>query len=132
MSKVNFNAKKDYIYCKWNIPKESTGEAGKKIALIGNALADKESELNGINEVVAVGPDVKDVKVGDWAMLTNTEMPIINIDGTAYMAIKDHMVMLTFDEKPHIENCKNPKDGSIIRTKKTEKKALEFKDKYKQ
>lgn len=130
---MSWNAKKDYIYCKWNVRQESTeGANGKKIVLQGNALADAESELNGINEVCAVGPDVKDVKVGDWAMLTNTEMPVINIDGVNYMAIKEHMVMLTFDNKPEVENCKNPKDGSIIRTKKTEKKALEFKDKYKQ
>ena len=132
MSKVNFKAKKDYIYCKWNIPKDLSGDKGKKIALIGTALADQESELNGINEVMAIGPDVKDVNLGDWVMLTNTEMPIINIDGVAYMAVKEHMIMLSFDDKPEIENCKNPKDGSIIRTKKTEKKALEFKDKYKQ
>lgn len=130
---MNWSAKKDYIYCKWNVRKETPeGENGKKISLIGNALADAEAELNGINEVVAVGPDVKDIKVGEWVMLTNTEMPIINIDGEAYMALKDHMVMLSFDEKPEVENCKNPKDGSIIRTKKTEKKALEFRDKYKQ
>lgn len=130
---MNWSAKKDYIYCKWNVEKETPeGQNGKKITLIGNAKADAEADLNGINEVMAVGPDVKDIKVGEWVMLTNTEMPIINIDGTAYMALKEHMVMLSFDEKPAVENCKNPKDGSIIRTRKTEAKALAFKEKYKQ
>ena len=129
---MNWSAKKDYIYCRWNVRKEAAKGANDKVILVGNALADAEAELNGINEVVAVGPEVKDVKVGEWVMLTNTEMPIINIDGESYMALKEHMVMLSFTDKPEIENCKNPKDGSIIRTKKTEKKALEFKDKYKQ
>lgn len=125
---VNFKAKKDYVYCRWHVLKEED----KKIKLIGNALEDANADLNGINEVCAIGPEVKDIKVGDWAMLNNMQVPIINIDGVDYAALKEHMIMLTFDEKPEIENCKNPKDGSLIKTKKTEAKALAFKDKYKQ
>ena len=132
MSKINFKPLRDYVICEWYVKKEEKDPKKKEIILVGNAKAEREEEMNGINEVLAVGPDVQNIKPGDWAMLANMEVPILNIDGVQCAAFKSHMLMGIFEEKPDIENCENPKDGTIIRTKKTEKKALEFRDKYKQ
>jgi hypothetical protein len=126
--KINFQPLGDYVVCEWYIaPKKET-----KIELVGNAKADQEAGLNGINEVLAVGPKVENIKPGDWAMLAHMEVPIVNIDGTPCAMYKAHMLMGVFDEQPDLDDNNNSKEGAIIRTKKTEKKALEFKEKYKQ
>lgn len=127
-SKINFKPTKDYVICEWYTAKE---KEDSKVILVGNAKNDRIEELNGINEVLAVGPDVVGIKPGDWAMLSHMEVPIVNIDGVACAAYKSHMIMGTFDSQPEIDNNKNSKEGAIIRTKKTEGKALDFKDKYK-
>ena len=131
-SKINFKPLRDYVICEWYTMTSEEKKAKNTIILLGNDKANHEEDMNGINEVLAVGPEVKNIKVGDWAMLANMEVPIINIDGVHCAAFKAHMLMGTFDEKPDTENCENPKDGTIIRTRKTEKKALAFKEKYKQ
>lgn len=131
-SKINFRPLKDHVICEWYTEKEIEGDKGKKIILTGEAAKDRESELNGVNEVLAVGPDVEGIKVGDWAMLSNMQVPILNIDGVLCADFKAHMIMGVFDEKPDIENCKNPQDGHIIRTSKTKEKAVKFAEKYKQ
>lgn len=128
MSKINFEPFRDYVICEWYVKEEK--EEKKKIILTGNAAQNEIESLNGINEVLAVGPDVKQAKVGDWVMLAHMEVPIVNIDGVPCAMYKEHMIMGTFDEKPDI--AENDKNGPSIRTKKTEKKSLEFKDKYKQ
>jgi hypothetical protein len=128
--KINFKPMRDYVVCEWYVKKEE--EDKKKIILTGNAAQDAIEELNGINEILAVGEDVKNMEPGQWAMLSHTEVPIVNIDGIPCAMYKAHMIMGTFDGQPDIDENKNSKEGPIIRTKKTEKKSLEFRDKYKQ
>jgi co-chaperonin GroES (HSP10) len=128
--KINFTPMRDYVVCEWYVAPEKDKE--KKIILTGNAEQDAIAELNGINEVLAVGEDVKNIKVGDFAMLSHMEVPIVNIDGVQCAMYKAHMIMGTFESKPDVDENKNSKEGPIIKTKKTEQKAVEFKNKYKQ
>jgi co-chaperonin GroES (HSP10) len=125
-SKINFNPLADYVVCEWYLKEEKESE----IILTGTAKKEEEAGLNGINEVLAVGPTVENIKVGDWAMLAHTEVPIVNIDGVPCAIYKAHMLMGTFDSKPDLETSKNSKEGPILRTKKTEKKARDFAKKY--
>jgi co-chaperonin GroES (HSP10) len=127
--RINFKPLRDYVICEWYVEEEKKEST---IILTGNAKEDKIAELNGINEVLAVGPDVVGVEPGQWAMLAHMEVPIVNIDGVPCAMYKSHMIMGLFDDKPDVEDNGNDKSGATIRTKKTEKKALEFKDKYKQ
>ena len=127
-SKINFNPLGDYVIVEWYKmeDKEST------IELVGQAKEMAEASLNGVNEVLAVGPKVENIKVGDWAMLAHMEVPLINIDGVACAIYKAHMLMGTFESKPNLENTKGSNEMPKIKTTKTEAKAVEFKNKYKQ
>ena len=125
--KINFEPYRDYVICEWYVEEK---QEESKIHLIGNAKQDAVDKLNGINEIIAVGPDVKQAKVGDWAFLSHTEVPIVNIDGVHCAMYKEHMIMGSFSSKPAI--AENDKEGPKIKTTKTEEKAVEFKNKYKQ
>lgn len=127
MSKINFNPTKDYIVCEWYTAKEKES----KVILMGNAKDDRQAGLNGVNEILAVGPDVPEyIKPGQWALLSHMEVPIVNIDGVDCAMYKSHMFLGTFDTKPDVAG--NDKSGPKIKTTKTQEKALEFKEKYKQ
>ena len=128
MKEINFKPNKDYVVCQWYTAEE---KKDTKVILVGSAKGQREDSLNGVNEILAVGPDVPEgIKPGQWAMLAHMEVPIVNIDGIHCAMYKAHMIMGTFEEKPDIAD--NSKEGPSIRTKKTEEKALAFKDKYKQ
>jgi hypothetical protein len=126
--KINFEPFRDYVICEWYVKEEKES----KIKLVGNAAQDALEELNGINEILAVGPDCKQAKVGQFAMVGHMEVPIVNIDGIPCAMYKEHMLMGAFDSKPDVEENKNSKEGPVIRTKKTEQKAVDFAHKYKQ
>jgi len=128
-SKINFKPLKDYVVCEWYVKDE---KKESKVILPSNVTDSRIEELNGINEVLAVGEDVKGMEPGNWAMLSHMEVPIVNIDGKQCAMYKAHMIMGVFENQPDIDNNKNSKEGAIIRTKKTEKKSIEFRDKYKQ
>jgi hypothetical protein len=131
-SKINFTPRKDYVVVEWYVIKKE--DEKNKIIIPESSLKDyREDSLNGINEILAVGSSCDpNLKVGQWAMLNHTEVPIVNIDGVSCALYKEHMIVGTFDEKPDLDANKTSKDGPIIRTRKTEEKALKFKDKYKQ
>lgn len=69
-------------------------EAQTKTAT-GLLLPDKGTEKPKIAEVVAVGPLVKDVKVGDKIIFGGYSNTDIKIDGAEYMLIKNENIYAT-------------------------------------
>ncbi len=87
-----------------------------------------ESQNNGITKALAVGPDCKSVKAGDWVLLNGAGRLII-LDGTTYGLVKEHQVDATFKKKPVLgRNDQDPAPG--LKTSKTEKKIKVFNDKH--
>ena len=126
-SKINFTPIGDYVVCEWYVANKVTDSG---IELVGESIKKQEEGMNGINEILAVGPEVKGILPGDWAMVAHMEVPIVNIDGTPCAMYKSHMIMGVFDDKPDLEMSNNAKDAAILKTKKTEKRARDFAKKY--
>ena len=85
---------------------------------------------NGITSVAAIGPDVKQYKVGDWVLLKSAGR-LINVEGEQYGLVAEHQIEGKYDKEPDTKrtDALSPKPGTM-KTEKTEKKALDFKNKY--
>lgn len=132
METVGFTPTQTGVLLAW---REAEDDEKKTGIIIPEAIREeRQAQLNalenGITQVVAVGPDCKLVKVGDWILL-NSPGRLINVEGTAYGLVKEHQIDGVFHSEPttkKIDEIGVP--PGTLKTTKTEKKALDFKDKY--
>ncbi len=85
--KVNVQPLGDYIVAQ-------TEEAVTKTAS-GLYLPDKATEKPQIAKVVAVGKDVKQVKVGDRVLHKSYSSTEVKVDSTDYLLIKEEDILAT-------------------------------------
>jgi co-chaperonin GroES (HSP10) len=139
METVGFTPNQTGVLLKWREAEDDEKASG---IIIPEAIREhpeaireqRQAELNalenGITQVMAVGPDCKLVKVGDWVLL-NSPGRLINVEGIAYGLVKEHQIDGVFDNEP---NTKKVDEIGVapgtLKTTKTEKKALDFKEKY--
>lgn len=90
--------------------------------------AEIDAQNNGITKAIAVGPDCKSVKEGDWVLLNGAGRLLV-LDGVTYGLIKEHQVDATFKKKPVLgRNDQDTVPG--LKTSKTEKKIKVFNEKH--
>jgi hypothetical protein len=66
-------------------------------------------------ELMAVGPDVKHAKVGQWGLLnTNCTPAAVIHDGEMYHLIQEYDIAVLFDEQPDLDDIVGS-DTSIVR-----------------
>lgn len=70
-------------------------EAVKTQTASGIYLPDTSKEKPVVAEVKAVGPDVKEVKVGDKIVYKEYSTTELKIDGTEYLIVKEEDVLAT-------------------------------------
>ncbi|MAH44669.1 hypothetical protein CMI37_02520 [Candidatus Pacearchaeota archaeon] len=86
------------------------------------------AQNNGVTKALAVGPDCKTIKEGDWVLLNGTGRLLV-LDGITYGMVKEHQIDATFKAKPRLG--KNELDSfSNIKIEKTIKKAKDFNTKH--
>jgi co-chaperonin GroES (HSP10) len=133
MDNVGFTPNQTGVLLKW---REAENDEKASGIIIPEAIREqRQAELNalenGITQVMAVGPDCKLVKPGDWVLL-NSPGRLINVEGTAYGLVKEHQIDGVFAKEPStkkIDEIGAP--PGTLKTTKTEKKALDFGNKYK-
>ena len=84
MSKVPVQPLADYVVLKQEAPQTKTAS--------GLLLPDSAGEKPKIAEILAVGPEVKDVKVGDRVVFGGYSNTDIKIDGEEYMLVKSENI----------------------------------------
>lgn len=87
-----------------------------------------DAQNNGITKAIAVGPDCKTVKVGDWVLLNGVGRLLV-LENITYGMIKEHQVDATFTKKPLLGKNEQP-IAPGLNTLKTEKKIEEFNTKH--
>lgn len=133
MSKVGFTPTGAGVLLNWQVAEKSETKVGIILSpeLQAEIDAKKNALENGITIVEAVGPDCKQVKVGDWVLL-NSAGKLLNIEGKQYGFIKEHQIDGIYDKEPSTKRVDEIRaQPGTLQTEKTEKKALAFKDKYK-
>jgi len=88
-----------------------------------------DAQNNGITKAIAVGPDCKTVKEGDWVLLNGVGRLLV-LENITYGMIKEHQVDATFTEKPLLGKNEQP-IAPGLNTLKTEGKIKEFNVKHK-
>jgi hypothetical protein len=91
-------------------------------------IQQKEIELNAICKVLAVGEDVKLIKVGRYALMGGAGR-LIRLDGNVYGIVKEHMIDMHFATPPVIGEDDGDSQGSIM-TDLTQKQLDRFGDKH--
>ena len=120
---TNINLTGSNVLLEW---KESKKGA---LQLPDELRAQINAQDNGITKALAVGPDCKTIKEGDWVLLNGAGRLLI-LDGTTYGLVKEHQIDATFKKKPVLG--KNELDAlPHIKTEKTEKKVVDFNIKHK-
>lgn len=132
MGKVGFTPTGAGVLLVWQAAEKDEKSAGIILSpeLQAELDAKKNALENGITSVAAVGPDCKQVKVGDWVLL-NSAGKLINVEGTQYGFVKEHQIDGIYAKEPKTKKIDEikPQPGTL-RTEKTEKKALDFNKKY--
>lgn len=119
----NINLTGSNVLLEWKESKKGALELPEDLKIQINA------QDNGITRALAVGPDCKTIKEGDWVLL-NGAGRLINLDGTTYGLVKEHQIDATFKKKPVLR--KNELDAlPYIKTEKTEQKVVDFNIKHK-
>jgi hypothetical protein len=86
------------------------------------------AQNNGVTKALAVGPDCKTIKEGDWVLLNGAGRLLV-LDGITYGMVKEHQIDATFKAKPRLG--KNELDSfSNIKIEKTAKKVEDFNIKH--
>jgi hypothetical protein len=101
---------------KTNILIEWTRHSSRtNIKLEGRAHEMAEAALNQCNEVLSIGSEVKDIKIGDFVLMGGTGR-LITLNGVKYGIIKEHMVDAVFSSKPRIGEDEGVSQGGINTT----------------
>ena len=86
------------------------------------------AQNNGVTKALAVGPDCKTIKEGDWVLLNGAGRLLV-LDGVTYGMVKEHQIDATFKIKPKLG--KNELDAlPSIKIEKTAKKVEDFNIKH--
>jgi len=91
----------------------------------------KEIEMaeNGIVEVVEIGPDVKNIKPGQFVLL-NAAGRLINLNNKTYGLIKSFQIDGIYSEKPDFVKLEVSESALNINTSKTEQKISQLNKKF--
>jgi len=89
---------------------------------------DKETRINQFPQVVAVGPDCKTVRAGNFIAINVNNFSILTIDEVPYGLVKEHQIDVAFDKKP---DTAHKLEGDPISVEKTGRKVEEFQTKAK-
>lgn len=92
-------------------------------------LMQRESELNTICKVLAVGADVLNIKPGAFALMGGVGRLIV-LDGNTYGVVKEHMIDMTFKTLPKLGMDEGESQG-LIMTDLTQKQVDKFSEKTK-
>ena len=133
MDKIGFTPTGAGVLLNWQVAEKDETKVGIILSpeLQAEIDAKKNALENGITSVVSVGPDCKQVKVGDWVLL-NSAGKLINVDGVQYGFVKEHQIDGIYSKEPSTKRIDEIRaQPGTLKTEKTEKKALDFKDKYK-
>ena len=131
MGKVGFTPGGTGILLNW---REVASDEKSLIKLLPEQEKERAAKMNGlengITSIAAVGPNVDFYKVGDWVLLKSSGR-LINVEGKQYGLVAEHQLEGKYDKEPDMKrtDALDAKPGTL-RTEKTEKKALSFKDKY--
>lgn len=118
ISKINLTITN--VLLEWKTLPESS------IVLENNAAQaqfERESAINLYPKVLAVGPDVKTIKPGQYAVSNAAGINLVTIDGTKYGLLKEHQIDMGLDQEPKVVDTV-PAD--LIKTEKTSKKVDSF------
>jgi hypothetical protein len=115
---TNINLTGSNVLLEWKESKEGT------LQLPDELRAQINAQDNGITKALAVGPDCKTIKEGDWVLL-NGAGRLLTLDGTTYGLVKEHQIDATFKKKPVLGKTELDPLPSI-KTEKTEKKVVDF------
>lgn len=122
-TKINFQPNGANLLVEWY---EKTEEESK-IIVADHLRKQFNADLNGVNEVVAVGPDCKFAKVGDWVMIGQADTPVLRIDGKPYAMLREHQVTGKFPEgRPEMDTSKGLDMPVEFKTTKTKSKLDNF------
>ncbi len=91
--------------------KEYTAPAGLKYD--AEMLMQKESELNTICKVLAVGEDVLKIKPGSFALMGGVGRLVV-LDGITYGVVKEHMIDMTFTKLPKLGLDEGDSQGGLL------------------
>ena len=131
MSKVGFTPGGTGILLNW---KEAEKDEKSLIKLLPEQEAERAARQNGlengITSIAAVGPNVTFYEVGDWVLLKSAGR-LINVEGVEYGLVAEHQLEGKYDKEPSTKRVDTlaHKPGTL-KTEKTEKKAVDFKNKY--
>ncbi len=118
----NINLTSSNVLIEWKEAKDGA------LHLPEELKAQIEAQNNGITKALAVGPDCKSVKEGDWVLLNGAGRLLV-LNGIAYGIIKEHQVDATFEKKPILgRNDQDTVPG--LKTSKTENKIKVFNQKH--
>ena len=88
----NFNPTRDWVLVA--DPREKETEGG---IILPDSIKDKFQ--SNISEILAIGPECKQAKVGDLAMVNPTTTGnIINIEDVSYIMVPEHFCMGIFKQ----------------------------------
>ena len=94
--------------------------------LSAQAQFEKESAVNLFPKVLAVGPDVKTLKPGQYVVTGAPGINLITIDDVKYGLLKEHQIDMGLDQKPTgVETL----EADSIKTSKTAVKVDQFQTK---
>ncbi len=117
------NMTKTNVLITW---KEFTTRSG--ITLDPQALQMAEAKLNQCCQVLAVGDEVKSIKVGDFVLMGGAGR-LITINDVVYGIIKEHMVDAVFNKEPKIGKDEGKSQGEI-KTSVTQSQLEKFSNKH--
>jgi len=101
----------------------------KEVTDAGIILPESHKEqMDYTYEVVAIGPECRQVKVGDWVLL-NANGEKLNIEGEDYGFIKEHQIFGVFAERPQATTAPK-RSNSNLKLNKTTKNVEEFNKKH--
>lgn len=67
----------------------------------GIYLPESKQTFKGIVKILAVGPQVKEVKVGDWILVSETASPkLLEIEGVVYGMLQEFEIDWIYNEQP--------------------------------
>lgn len=128
-SNVNFIPNSAAILVEWYEKEEKESS----IVVPDHLKQEYNSGLNGINQVVAIGPQVVFCDVGDWVMLniSGDAVNLMNIDGKMYAYLRESQIAGKFPKgQPTLDTTKGiDMPPHFTTNRRTDKKLKEFADK---